>query len=324
MRMVQSPAIMTAIAGGDERKALNLGRVDLNLLVALEALLDEANVTRAAERVHLSQPAMSDALQRLRRLFGDELLVRVGRQYQLTAFAMELQEPLHELVQMAGDIIQRREVFDPARDARTFNVVASEYAAYILIQPVLQRLAEAAPGLSLRLQRSTPGEPEKMTSDLMVGLWPSIGAGELGLQSEILFHDRWVCMVWSGNPRVGDTLSLQEYMRQPHAVYQASARGGFGMADRTIRDMNLPRRVQVSVDSFVLLPLLLQGTPQVALIQERLGHKLAAVADVRLVEPLFDTPPLAEAMYWHSRNTSDPAHRWLRTMLREVAAELNP
>jgi len=119
-------------------------------------------------------------------------------------------------------------------------------------------------------------------------------------------------------------LNLQEYMRQPHAVYQASARGGFGMADRTIRDTNLPRRVQVSVDSFVLLPLLLQGTPQVALIQERLGRKLAALADVRLVEPLFDTPPLAEAMYWHSRNTCDPAHRWLRTMLRKVAAELTP
>src|SRR5438067_13297594 len=171
MRMVQSRTIMPAIVS-DERKALNLGRVDLNLLVAMEALLDEATVTRAAERVHLSQPAMSDALQRLRRLFGDELLVRVGRQYQLTAFAMELQEPLHELVQMAGDIIQRREVFDPATDLRTFNVVASEYSAYILVQPVLQRIATAAPGLSLRLLRSTPGEPETTTSDLMLGLWP--------------------------------------------------------------------------------------------------------------------------------------------------------
>ena len=82
--------------------------------------------------------------------------------------------------------------------------------------------------------------------------------------------------------------------------------------------------MQVSVDSFLLLPLLLQGTPQVALIQERLGRKLATVADIRLVEPLFDTPALAEAMYWHSRNTSDPAHRWLRTMLRNVADELSP
>jgi DNA-binding transcriptional LysR family regulator len=81
-------------------------------------------------------------------------------------------------------------------------------------------------------------------------------------------------------------------------------------------------RVQVWADSFVLLPLLLQATPQVLLIQERLGKKLAQIADLRLVEPLFETPPVAEAMYWHSRNTSDPAHRWLRAMLREIAADL--
>ena len=135
--------IMPAIVA--ERNGANLGRVDLNLLVALEALIDEANVTRAGERVHLSQPAMSDALQRLRRLFGDELLVRVGRQYQLTAFGIELREPLHELVQMAGDIIQRREMFDPATDLRTFNVVASEYSIYLLVQPLLRRVARGAP-----------------------------------------------------------------------------------------------------------------------------------------------------------------------------------
>jgi LysR family transcriptional regulator, nod-box dependent transcriptional activator len=305
-----------------ERKGVNLGRVDLNLLVALEALLDEANVTRAAARVHLSQPAMSDALQRLRRLFGDELLVRVGRQYQLTAFAIELREPLHDLVQMAGDIVQRREIFDPATDLRSFNVVASEYSAYILVQPLLRRVATEAPGLSLRLVRSTRGEPEKTTSDIMLGLWPSTSARELGLQSEILFHDRWVCAVWSGNEAVGDRISLQEYMRLPHAVYQLGLTGGLGVADRLIRERNPHTRTQVSVDSFVLLPLLLHGTPHVALIQERLGRKLAPFADLRLVDPLFDTPPLAEAMYWHSRNTSDPAHRWLRTMLREVAAEL--
>jgi len=163
-----------------------------------------------------------------------------------------------------------------------------------------------------------------MTSDLLLGLWPSTGAAELRLQSEILFHDRWVCVVWSGNQTVGDSLTLTDYMRLPHAVYQVSTRGGWGIADRSIREMNLPRHVQVSVDSFVLLPLLLAGTPQVALIQERLGRKLAAVADLRVVEPLFDTPPVAEAMYWHGRNTSDPAHRWLRTMLREAAAELGP
>jgi DNA-binding transcriptional LysR family regulator len=301
---------------------VNLGRLDLNLLIALEALIDEAHVTRAAQRVNISQPAMSDALQRLRQLFGDELLVRVGRQYQLTALAMELREPLHELVQIAGEIVERREVFNPAMDSRVFNVVASEYSAYMLVQPLLQRIATRAPGVSLRLHRSTRGEPEKITSDINIGLWPSPTASDLGLPSEILFHDRWVCAVWTGNAEIGDRITLEEYMRMPHAVFEANPNGALSLADRAINEMNRSRRVQVSADSFVLLPLLLVGTPQIMLIQERLGKRLAHIADLRLVEPLFETPPLAEAMYWHSRNTSDPAHRWLRAMFREIAAEL--
>jgi DNA-binding transcriptional LysR family regulator len=301
---------------------MNLGRLDLNLLVALEALIDEAHVTRAAERVGISQPAMSDALQRLRHLFGDELLVRIGRQYQLTALAMELRDPLHEVVQLAEAIVQRRERFDPATDSRIFNVVASEYSAYVLVQPLLQVLAREAPGVSLRVVRSTRGEPEKITSDINLGLWPSHRESELSSPSEILFRDRWVGAVWSGSTDIGAQMTLQDYMRLPHAVYQLGTTGAYGIADRVIQDMNQPRKIQVTADSFLLLPLLLEGTSQVALIQERLGRKLAAGANLRLVEPLFDMPALAEAMYWHSRNTSDPAHRWLRGTLRAVAAEL--
>jgi DNA-binding transcriptional LysR family regulator len=301
---------------------MNLGRLDLNLLVALEALIDEAHVTRAAERVGISQPAMSDALQRLRLHFGDELLVRVGRQYQLTALAAELREPLHELVQMAEGVVQRRERFDPETDSRIFNVVASEYSAYVLIQPLLKRITRDAPGVSLHLQRTSRGEPEKVTSDINLGLWPSHAAAELGLPSQVLFHDRWVAAVWEENTEVGAQLSLEEYMRLPHAVYQLGTSGAYGTADRAMFDLNQSRKVQVTADSFVLLPLLLEGTPQVALIQERLGRKLAKRANLRLVEPLFETPPLSEAMYWYSRNTSDPAHRWLRGMLQDVAAGL--
>ncbi|MBV8577601.1 MAG: LysR family transcriptional regulator [Acetobacteraceae bacterium] len=301
---------------------MNLSRLDLNLLVALEALLDEAHVTRAAQRANISQPAMSDALHRLRRLFGDELLVRIGREYQLTTLAMELREPLHELLQLAEGIVQRREVFDPSRDSRVFNLVISEYSGYVLVQPLLQRIAKEAPGVSLHLQRTTRGEPEKITSDLNIGLWPSPGPADLGLPSEILFEDRWVCAVWAGNDDIADTITLDDYLRRPHAVYHLGQNDRLGIADRAIQAMNHPRHVQVAADSFLLLPLLLEKTPQVAFIHERLGKKLAAIADIRMVEPLFEMPPLAEAMYWQSRNTSDPAHKWLRSMLREVAAGL--
>lgn len=301
---------------------MRLSRTDLNLLVALDALIAERNVTRAAERVHLSQPAMSGALSRLRRLFGDELLVRQGREYRLTALAMELREPLQDLLRLADETIQRRPQFDPATDARVFNVVASDYSAYLLVQPLLCRVSEEAPGVSIQVLRSTRGEPEKMTSDLNLGLWPSPYPPDVELPYEILFHDRWVCAVWAGNEAVAHEITLDQYLRLPHVVYGLGLDEIQGTADRMVQDTHRPRRVLASTDSFFLLPFLLEGTELVAFVHERFGRKLAETADLRLVRPLFETPPVTEAMYWHHRNTSDPAHRWLRSMLQEIAAEL--
>ncbi|HWO72163.1 MAG TPA: hypothetical protein VNN21_01245, partial [Dehalococcoidia bacterium] len=111
-------------------------------------------------------------------------------------------------------------------------------------------------------------------------------------------------------------------IRLPHIIYGSGIDGVRGMADRVIRNTGAPRHVQASAESFFLLPFLLKGSELVAFIHERLGQKLAQAADIRLVEPLFETPPVAEAMYWHTRNTSDPAHVWLRNQLREISAEL--
>ncbi|HLH70613.1 MAG TPA: LysR family transcriptional regulator [Candidatus Dormibacteraeota bacterium] len=301
---------------------MNLARVDLNLLVALDALIAERHVTRAAQRVHLSQPAMSNALARLRRMFGDELLVRVGREYRLTALAEELREPLRDLLQLAQETVQRRPRFDPATDSRVFTVVASDYSAYLLLQPLMRWIDERAPGVTLQLQRSTRGEPEKAQSDLNLGLWPSPTAADLELPCEILFHDRWVCVVWEGNDRVADRISRDQYLSLPHVIYGRALDEVLGIADRAVLGSTNPRHVQASTDSFLLLPFLLEGTHLVALLQERLALRLAEAAKIRLVEPLFETPPVAEAMYWHPRHTSDPAHRWLRSLLRELAAEL--
>src|SRR5512134_3427954 len=119
---------------------MNLAQIDLNLLVALDALLSERHVTRAADRVGLSQPAMSGALARLRIMFHDELLVRVGREYQPTALALDLQEPLRQLLQLAEETVQRRPSFDPACDRRVFTVVASDYSAYMALHPLLRHV----------------------------------------------------------------------------------------------------------------------------------------------------------------------------------------
>lgn len=301
---------------------MNLAQVDLNLLVALDALITERHVTRAADRVGLSQPAMSSALARLRRLFGDDLLVRVGREYQLTALAGELQPLLTDLLQLAEETVQRRPHFNPATDRRVFSIVASDYSAYMLLQPLLSRISVEAPNVAIQVRQSSRGDADKITSDLNLGLWPSPDANDEGLPSEVLFHDCWVCTVWRENSRVGKTIALDEYMRLPHVVYGSGLNEIRGMADRAVRNFGGVRHVQATADSFFLLPFLLQDSDLVALVHERLARKLADAADIRLVEPLFETPPVAEAMYWHTRNTSDPAHVWLRTVLREISAKL--
>jgi LysR family nod box-dependent transcriptional activator len=308
--------IAKLITGGP----MNLAQVDLNLLVALDALIEEKHVTRAAERVGLSQPAMSSALARLRRMFADELLVRVGKEYRLTALATELQGPLQEFMQIAEETVQRRPHFDPASDERLFSIVASDYTAYILLQPLLQRVARDAPGIRLQIRWSSRGEPVKVTSDVNVGLWPSPDPTDTELPYEVLFHERWVCAVWKGNKIVGDEVGLEECMKLPHLVY---GKGVGGMAD-PIHYLNLEghRHIQASTESFFVLPFMLQGTDLIAFVHERLARMLADAAEIRVVEPLFETPPVAEAMYWHSRNTSDPAHVWLRSQLREIGARL--
>lgn len=301
---------------------MNLSRIDLNLLVALDALIAERHVSRAAQRIQLSQPAMSSALARLRRMFGDDLLVRVGREYRLTALAADLQEPLRELLQLAEETVQRRPHFNPATDRRVFTVVASDYSAYLLVQPLIERIAEAAPGVSIQLQRSTRGQPEKVQSDLNLGLWPSPDGVDSELPCEILFHDRWVCAVWEGNREVGPEIGLDQYLCLPRIVYGRSLEEVMGTADRAMLRASPATPPLVSVDSFILLPLLLTGTRMVAFIHERLGQKLAAIAGIRLSRPTFEIPPVAEAMYWRPRNTADPAHRWLRSILHDIAKDL--
>lgn len=301
---------------------MNLAQIDLNLLVSLDALLAERHVTRAAERVGLSQPAMSSALARLRVMFGDELLVRVGREYQATALAHDLEEPLHQLLQLAEETVRRRPSFDPSSDQRVFTIVASDYSAYLALHPLLELVSREAPGVVIQTRRAATPELERAEADLKLGLWPSPDANDADLPHEVLFRDRWVCAVWSGNTLVRDRIDLDAYLKLPHLVYGNGITEVRGMADRAVRDLRVERHVQGTVDSFFLLPFFLGGTNMVAFIHERLGRKLAQTADIRLVEPTFRTPPVAEAMFWYTRNSSDPAHRWLREKLREISAAL--
>jgi LysR family nod box-dependent transcriptional activator len=298
---------------------MNLSQVDLNLLVALDALLTEKNVTRAGERVGLSQPAMSSALARLRRLFQDELLVREGREYRLTFLAQELVGPLREILHLIDETIEKRPGFNPACDQRVFTIVASDHMSFLVLQPLFERLVETAPGVKLQIQPLVPPmSPDMTTTDILI-TYEHLMAN---LQSQVLFRDRWVCAVWAGNDQVGDQLSLEQYLALPHLGYGASIDDLTGLADRAATSLYPTRQVKVSVETFFLLPFLLQGTRMVAFVHERLGKRMASISHIRLVEPPFEVPIMGEAMFWHPRSNADPAHRWLREQIAAASAAI--
>lgn len=303
---------------------MNLGKMDLNLLLALNALLRDRNVTKAGESIGLSQPAMSNALSRLRKLFGDELLVRVGRSYELTPLASELLQPVNEILLLIDETVQRKPEFNPASDPHTFNIAATDYATYIVLQPLLERVSLDAPNVSLYiapLGGSVAGQPAQIESgeaDLII----RPAEIETSFPKEVLFHDRWVCAAWSGLEEIGDELTLEQYLSLPHLAYGMGPMQMPGLADQALAAMHVARRVELTIQSFFLLPFLIKGTRLITLIHERMGKRIAKMADVRLFEPPFETAPISEAMIWHPRRTSDPAHRWLRDQLMQIGCAL--
>lgn len=300
---------------------MNLSRVDLNLLPALDALLRERNITRAGQQIGLSQPAMSSALARLRRLFDDEILVRAGREYHLTALARELEEPLREIMGLIEGAIERRPRFDPATDHRAFSIAASDYAALMLLQPALERIGAEAPGVTLQLHPFRAPLPEMLERG-EVDLFIVPRQTTITFPGETLFTDRWVCAVCANHPEIGERLSLQTYLELPHLAYAVDAPQRIGLGDKQVDALNVKRRVFATFESFLLLPFLLRGTRLVTLIHERLGLRVREAAGIKLLDPPFPMEGIAEAMFWHPRSNADPGLQWLRKLLAEVASTL--
>ncbi|OIJ68422.1 LysR family transcriptional regulator [Streptomyces mangrovisoli] len=299
---------------------MNLARLDLNLVVALRALLEERNVTRAGQRIGLSQPAMSAALARLRRHFDDELLSRVGGHYELTA----LGQVLLDRTSTAYDVLERlfasQADFDPAKETREFRLVASDYAVAVFGTEFARVVHDEAPGIRLRFSQ-TPTTVVDDTATLLSatdGLFMPHGVIS-GFPATDLYDDRWVFLVADGHPDVGEQLTRQDLAHLPWVTYQ---RTYDAPAVRQLGMLGIEPQVEVSVDSFQSLPLLVAGTRRIALVQARLARLLAPITAVRAMEPPYEAVPLREAMWWHPVHTHDAAHIWLRETAARVGATL--
>lgn len=294
-----------------------LRRLDLNLLVALEALLEERAVTRAGRRIHLSQPAMSSALARLREIFEDPLLEREGNRYRLTPLARRIAGPLEEILTSVEGTLKLREGFDPLSTNQRFLITTADDVMYLLASPILQRLSARAPTARLHLARADARMGRQLSSQRVDLVIAPLGALE-GFPSEILLEDRWVCAVWSGHPDVEETLSREQLIAMPHASF-ALGRDGHSVAHRLLGDYTDKLDVRLSSESALVLPELLRDTRMLAILPRRVGLALQERAALRLLELPVSTPDINLVMWWNAAKAAEPAQVWLREQVAEAA-----
>ncbi|WP_326574253.1 LysR family transcriptional regulator [Streptomyces sp. NBC_00481] len=294
------------------RPMAGLHRVDLNLLPLLAALLQHRSVTRAAQAVGLTQPAMSNALQRLRRTLGDELLVRVGREYVLTTRADALIEPVNLILETATSQVLTPPTFDPATSGRTFRIAASSASALTVLPALSAMVAVSAPDVRLHLEAPassmdlTRGEA---TAD--VALLPD--TMPTALPRERLYDESWVVVADANNDRIGATLTVDDLARLPHVVFEWE-RGRVG-AQQALARMIPDLIVQVVVFEFLMIPSVVSGTNMIALLHRRLAQQLAPRNGLRIMEPPLPLPPLGVDLVWNPRGAGDPGLAWLREQL---------
>jgi DNA-binding transcriptional LysR family regulator len=295
-------------------------RLDLNLLVTLEALLAEQNVTRAAARLHLSQPAVSAQLSRLRDVFDDPLLIPAQRGMTPTAKALELVEPLREALDQVRAAVSTHRAFDPAKARLTVAIAASDYLQAALLQVVVLDMRRKAPGVRVALRNLDGAQLEAQMVrgevDLAV-MTPQTAPS--GLRSRRLFDERFVLIARRNHPRVRRRLTVAQFAALEHVI--VSPRGGsFSTpADTALAALGHKRTVVLSAASFLFVPEIVAASDFVALVPERLVRDRAD--RLQVLDCPFEVKGFAVAMLWHERNHGHPGQRWVRERVVALAGD---
>ncbi len=295
-------------------------RLDLNLLVALRQLLADTSVTRAAQALHITQPAMSGILARLREFFDDPLIVQVGRRMERTPLGQSLVEPVAELLVRIDATLGIRPGFDPATTQRRFSIVASDYVAQVLLTDVLRSVHDQAPGARIDLKKPAQDSAAQLDAGEIDLLITPDAFGAASQAACTLFEDGFCVLVDRATSTLGNELTLEQYLGLGHVVYESQGKPFFDRwFDRTHGEI---RRIEVSTHGFQSLPSLVIGTRRVATVPRRLAKQMAAILPVREVQLNFALPRLVEVLQWHQVRELDPGLLWLRTLIIEQAIRL--
>jgi DNA-binding transcriptional LysR family regulator len=294
--------------------------LDLNLLVAFSVLMETRSVSRAAEQLHLSQPAMSAALGRLRDYFGDDLLVLQGKRMFPTAYAESLVPMVQETLRQVDALITTSTSFDPATSQRTFRLIASDYITAAIIAPLSRRLAQIAPTIRLETVLPSDGSADLIVQgafDLLITPEDFINHNQ---PAELLFEERHVVVGWTGNPLFSRELSDEDLMQASHVGVHMGNQRTQAFADSMMEQLGRPRRMDMMASSFTAVPWLIIETNRLALMHERLARRMASMFPLAIAPIPFAFPMMREMMQYNRARSNDEGLRWLRDQLRHDSA----
>lgn len=297
---------------------MELSDIDLNQLVLFQQLMVERRVSKVAENLGLTQPAVSNTLAKLRRQFGDDLFVRTAGGMMPTPFAEQLAEPIGYALGMIHSGLNQHTRFDPASVKRTVTIGMTDIGEIVFLPELVERLRREAPGVSLNTVRTTVTnlreEMEAGKVDLAIGPLPQLKAGFFQRR---LFRQRYVCLFRKGHPLDRKRLSLADFKAAEHLVI-VSAGTGHGKVDELIRRAGVERSVRLTVPHFVSVGHILSRTDMVATVTERLAESLVKPFDLQFLPHPIELPEVAINVFWHAKVHRSATHQWLRGLVFDL------
>jgi DNA-binding transcriptional LysR family regulator len=297
---------------------VNINDVDLNLLRAFDAILRDRSVTAAAARVGLTQPAMSNALARLRTLFGDALFVRTPRGMHPTPYAQSIAEPVRRALGLIEATLNQAGDFVPAQSDRAFRVHMSDIGEMVFLPPLLERMRRDAPSVKLETRTVPESElPEALASgevDIAIGFLPGLRAPVRG---EPVFTDPYACLMRADHPAAGARLTRRQFLEASHALV-SSAGSGHRVIEEAMLAAGMNRKIALRVPHFTVVPMILARTDLIVTVPSRVARAFEAQGGFRTVAAPVAIPRAAVKVHWHERFTADPGNRWLRELLVEL------
>lgn len=291
---------------------MNLRSLDLNLLLVFDAIYTERSISRAALRLHLSQPAVSNALARLRKTLDDPLFKREGSGMAPTPRAKMLREPVRQALDLLESSLRRDETFDYRGSTREFVIAVEDFGETVLLPRLVDWLANASPGIRVRI-RAEPGislktELREGTVDLALDFF---SLRDPGFKCTRVLTDTLVSLTRRDHPGIGDRMNLETYLALRHVVIEPR-NTGVPIIDRSLSKRGLSRHIAVTVPHFLSMPALVQGSDLICTIPRRMAYLYADVFRLRVHSVPLETPRFPAYLIWHNSFNTDPGHQWLR------------